>query len=158
MRHSSASEVSAGRGWGGFGAGMTCWPLSSIWHQQRFALAPVIVQCKTFLKKRFGSRQWPSSPVLDVMVMETVTGTESRGVGKACHRDPVNTEIIFQKHKPEIEQYIFGTKPKPLILVALNSCSSYSKNALEKKSLKQCLKNEGQPLVCFCPCLFTYYV
>lgn len=152
LRHSSASEGSAGRDWGRSGAGMTHRPLSSIWHQQRFALAPVIVQCKTVFKNKFGSRHWPSSPVLDMMVMETVTGTASRGAGKACHRDPINAEIIFQKHKPEIEQYIFGIKPKPFILVVLNTCSSYSKNALEKKSLKQHLKDEGEPLVCFCPC------
>lgn len=158
MRHSSASEVSAERGWGTSGAGMTYWPLSSIWHQQRFALAQVIVQCKMVFKNKFGSRHWPSSPVLDVMVMETVTGTESRDAGKACHRDPVNTAIIFQKHKPEIEQYILGIKPKPLILVVLNTCSSYSKNALEKKSLKQCLKDEGEPLMCFRPCLLACYV
>lgn len=55
---------------------------------------------------------------------------------EACHRDRFNTEIIFQKHKPEIEQCIFGMKPKPLLLVVLNTCSSSSKNALEKMSLK----------------------
>lgn len=136
---------------------MTYWPHSSIWHQQRFTLAPVTVQCKMVLKNKFGIRHWPSSPVLDVMVMETVTGTESRGMGKAWHRDPVNKEIIFQKCKPEIEQCVFGIKPKPLILVVLNNCSSYSKNALEKRSLEQCLKDEREPLVCFCPCLHIMY-
>lgn len=158
MRHSSASEASAARGWGRSGAEMTYWPLSSVWHQQRFALAPAMVWCKTFFKNKFGSRHWPGSSVLDMMVMETITRTESRGAGKACHRDPVNTEIILQKHKPEIEQYIFGIKPKPLILVVLNTYSSYSKSALEKKSLKQCLKDEGEPLVCFRPCLLAYHV
>lgn len=82
LRHSSASEVRAGRDRGRSGAGMTCWPLSSIWHQQRFALAPVILQHKMVHKNKSGSRPWASSAALDVMVMGTVTGTESRGMSQ----------------------------------------------------------------------------
>jgi len=77
---------------------------------------------------------------MNMMVMETVTGTASRGAGKACHKDPVNTEIIFQKHKPEIEQYISGTKPKPLILVVLSTCNSYSKKCFGEKVPETMLK------------------
>lgn len=99
---------------------------------------------KRFLKINLeaGTRHWPSSPVLDMMmmVMETVTGTGSRGAGKACHRDPVNTEIVFQKHNPETEQYIFGIKPKPLIFVVLNTCSSYLKKCFGEKVPETMLK------------------
>lgn len=74
--------MSAGRGWGRPGAGVTYWPLSSIWQQQRFALAPVIMQCNMGFKNQFGSRHWPRSPVLDKMDMATVTGTGSRAQGR----------------------------------------------------------------------------
>lgn len=57
-----APAGSAGRGWGTSAAGMTCWPLFSIWDQQRFALAPVIMQGKAVFKNKLGSRHWPSSP------------------------------------------------------------------------------------------------
>lgn len=60
------------------------------------ALASVTMHCKTFLKANLEAGT--GSRVLDVMVVEKATGTESRGAGK----DPVAAEILLQKHKPEI--------------------------------------------------------
>lgn len=136
-RNSSASEASEGRV-GAFlhptpRTGMTSWPLSPSWHQQRFTLAALTMQCKMVFKNKFVSSHWPSSPVLDTMVMETATGMESGDGGREHCRVPINAEILFQKHKTETEQCIFGIKPRPLILVALSTCSSYSKKCFEEK-------------------------
>lgn len=158
-RNSSASKASEGRV-GAFlhptpRTGMTSWPLSPSWHQQRFTLAALTMQCKMVFKNKFASSHQPSSPVLDTMVMETATGMESGDGGREHCRVPINAEILLQKHKTETEQCIFGIKPRPLILVALSTCSSYSKNVLKTKSPKQSFKDEGKPLVCFPPCLLT---
>lgn len=68
--------------------------LASIPHlaQQRFVLAPVIVQCKMVFKNKFGTSHQPSSPMLGTMVMETVTGMESSTAEKEHHRD-----LLMQK-------------------------------------------------------------
>lgn len=75
------------------------------------------------------------------MAVEAVMGVESRSMGEAWRSNPLNTDIISQKHKLKTEQYIFGIKPTPSVV--LNMCRSFSKNVLGKKSLKQCLKVRG---------------
>lgn len=46
------------------------------------------------------------------MDMETVMGGEAGARGRRGS-DPLNTDIIFQKHKPKTEQYIFGVNQPP---------------------------------------------
>jgi len=95
-RHSSASKVRKRRGYGS-SASQTEGrnnPLASLPHlaQQRFVLAPVIVQRKMVFKNKFGTSHQPSSPMLGTMVMETVTGMESSVAEKEHHRD-----LLMQK-------------------------------------------------------------